>query len=224
MEKETNPQLSTPTLQEVVESDKVTSESPFLQDKQPQLPQSFLIGLVFQAPHQPCCPPLEVFKHVNVLPKLRGPELDTVLKVQPHQHQVQGKSDFHGSAGHTIPDTGQDAIGLFRHQGTLLAHVQSAVDQYPQVPFLLGTVQPHHPQPITLQGVIVDKMQGSELGLTKHHLTGFCRSIQPFQVSLQSPPTFQQIDTCSQLSVVLKFINDKVNTLVHVINKNIKQN
>ncbi|TRZ12584.1 hypothetical protein HGM15179_014506 [Zosterops borbonicus] len=39
-----------------------------------------------------------------------------------------------------------------------LAHVQLAADQYPQVPFNLGTVQPHRPQPIALQGVIVAKV------------------------------------------------------------------
>ncbi|TRZ10881.1 hypothetical protein HGM15179_016230 [Zosterops borbonicus] len=85
LEKETNPQLSTTTLQKVIESDKVTSESPFLQAKKPQLPQSSFIWLVFQDPHQPCCPPLDAFKHLNVLPKLRGTELDTALKVWPHQ-------------------------------------------------------------------------------------------------------------------------------------------
>ncbi|RMC01041.1 hypothetical protein DUI87_22305 [Hirundo rustica rustica] len=48
--------------------------------KQPQLPQLFLTGFVFQAPHQPRCPPLDTLKHLNVLPKLRGPKLDTILK------------------------------------------------------------------------------------------------------------------------------------------------
>ncbi|RMC13507.1 hypothetical protein DUI87_08583 [Hirundo rustica rustica] len=96
--------------------------------------------------------------------------------------------------------------------------------QHPQVPFLLGTVQPHRPQPITLQGVIVAKVQDSALGLTKLHLVRLCPSIQSFQVSLQSPPTFQQIDTCSQLSVIFQFTNQRLNTLIHVINKNIKQN
>jgi len=38
-------------------------------------------------------------------------------------------------AGHTVPDTSQDAIGLLGHLGTLLAHVQLAVDQHPQVLF-----------------------------------------------------------------------------------------
>ncbi|TRZ07980.1 hypothetical protein HGM15179_019125 [Zosterops borbonicus] len=219
LEKETNPHRTTTTFQEVVKSDKVTSEPPFLQAKQPQIPQSFLIGLVFQAPHQPHCPLLDALKCLNILPKLRGPELDTVLKVRPQQCQAQGKNDLPGPAGHTIPDTGQDSIGPLGHQGTLLAHVQSAADQYPQVPFFLGTVQPHHPQLIMLQGVIVAKMQHLALGLIKLHLIGLCPSIQPFQVSLQSPPTFQQIDTCSQLSVVCKFTNERFNSLIHVINQ-----
>ncbi|RMC14203.1 hypothetical protein DUI87_09294 [Hirundo rustica rustica] len=68
--------------------------------------------------------PLDALKHLNVLPKLRGPELDTVLKVWPDQGRVQGKNDLPAPAGHTIPDPGQDAIGLLGHLGTLLAHVQ----------------------------------------------------------------------------------------------------
>ncbi|RMC01172.1 hypothetical protein DUI87_22263 [Hirundo rustica rustica] len=131
LEKDNNSQLAKTTLQEVVESDKV-SESPLLQAKQPQFPQSFLTGFVFQAPHQPRCPPLDVLKDLNVPPKLRGPELDTALEVWPHQCRVQGKNDLPGPAGHPIPDPGQDAIGPLGHLGTLLAHVQPAIDQYPQ--------------------------------------------------------------------------------------------
>ncbi|XP_057887644.1 cell surface glycoprotein 1-like [Melospiza georgiana] len=66
------PQLSTANLQEVVESDEVAPESPFLQAEQPQLPQSLFTWLVFQAPHQPRCPPLDTLKHLNVPPKLRA--------------------------------------------------------------------------------------------------------------------------------------------------------
>ncbi|RMB94723.1 hypothetical protein DUI87_28836 [Hirundo rustica rustica] len=95
---------------------------------------------------------------------------------------------------------------------------------YPQVPFLLGTVQPHLPQPITLQGVAVAKVQDSALGLTKLQLVGLCPPIQLVQISLQSHPTFQEIDTCSQLSVIRKFTNQRFNTLIHVINKGIEQN
>ncbi|RMC17355.1 hypothetical protein DUI87_05936 [Hirundo rustica rustica] len=96
--------------------------------------------------------------------------------------------------------------------------------QHPQVPFLLGTVQPHRPQPIMLQGVIVAKVQELALGLIKLHLTGLCPSIQPSQVSLQSHPTFQQIDTRSQLSITREFTNQRFNTHIHVTNKNIEQN
>ncbi|KAJ7412855.1 solute carrier family 30 member 5 [Willisornis vidua] len=51
------------------------------QGEQPQLPQPFLLGLVLRSLHQPRCPSLDMFQHLNVPPKLRGPELDTVLKV-----------------------------------------------------------------------------------------------------------------------------------------------
>ncbi|RMC13238.1 hypothetical protein DUI87_10772 [Hirundo rustica rustica] len=129
--------MSTTTLQEAVDSDKVTSESPFLQAKQPPLPQSFLTGFVFQAPHQSRCPPLDALKRLNVLPKLRGPELDTPLKVWPHQCRVQGKNDLPAPSGHTIPDTGQDAIGPLGHLGTLLAHVQ-LLSPVPPGPFPPG--------------------------------------------------------------------------------------
>ncbi|TRZ18548.1 hypothetical protein HGM15179_008552 [Zosterops borbonicus] len=96
------------------------------QAKQPKLSQSFFIWLVFQSLHQLCCPSLDTFKHLNVLPKLRGPELDTALKVWPDQCRVQGKNELPAPAAHTIPDTGQNAIGPLGHLGTLLAHVPDA--------------------------------------------------------------------------------------------------
>ncbi|RMC14227.1 hypothetical protein DUI87_09318 [Hirundo rustica rustica] len=67
-------------------------------------------------------------------------------------------------------------------------------------------------------------MQGSALGLSKLHLIGLCPSVQSFQISLLSHPTFQQINTHSQLSVICEFTNERLNTLIHAINKNIEQN
>lgn len=46
---------------------------------------------------------------------MRNLELNTVLKVQPHQHQVQGEDCFPSLAGHTISDTDKDAVGLCGH-------------------------------------------------------------------------------------------------------------
>ena len=45
-----------------------------------------------------------------------------------------GVDHFPVPAGHAISDASQDAIGLLGHLGTLLAHVQPAGDQPPQVP------------------------------------------------------------------------------------------
>lgn len=42
---ETDPHLATASFQVLVESDKVSLQPPFLQDKQPQLPQPLLIPL-----------------------------------------------------------------------------------------------------------------------------------------------------------------------------------
>ncbi|RMC19236.1 hypothetical protein DUI87_03842 [Hirundo rustica rustica] len=83
-------------------------------------------------------PPLDVLKHLNVLPELRGPELDTALKVWPHQCRVQGQNELPAPAGHAIPDPGQDAPGPIGHLGTLLAHVQLVINQKPQDFFLPG--------------------------------------------------------------------------------------
>ena len=93
-------------------SDKITPGPPFLQTEQPQLPQPVLIGLVLQTLPQPRCPCLDMLQHPRVLLIVRGPELNTGFKVCPHQCQEQGNNQCPGPAGHTIADTGQDAIGL----------------------------------------------------------------------------------------------------------------
>ncbi|RMC17976.1 hypothetical protein DUI87_04850 [Hirundo rustica rustica] len=95
---------------------------------------------------QPRCPPLDTLKHLNVLPKLRGPKLDTALTVWPHQCRVQGKNDLPAPSGHTIPDPGQDAIGPLGHLGTLLAHVQ-LLAPVPPGPFPPGHCPASHTFP-----------------------------------------------------------------------------
>ncbi|OWK61773.1 hypothetical protein RLOC_00011756 [Lonchura striata] len=48
--------------------------------------------------------------------------------------------------------------------------------------------------------------------------------VESDKVSLESPPTFQQIDTHSQLSIIYRFINERLSPLINVINKDIEQN
>ncbi|KAK4829622.1 hypothetical protein QYF61_005749 [Mycteria americana] len=133
--------------------------------KQPQLPQPLLIRLVLQTLHQLRCPSLDTLQHLNVSLVVGGPKLNTVFKVQSHQCRVQGHNHFRSPAGHTIPDTSQDAIGLLGHLGTLLAHIQAAVNQHPQVLLCQAAFQPLFPKPVALHGVAVTQVQDPHLAL-----------------------------------------------------------
>ncbi|KAK4810786.1 hypothetical protein QYF61_008758 [Mycteria americana] len=87
----------------------------------------------FQTLHQLRCSSLDALQHLNVFLVVRGPKPNTVFEVRPHQCRVQGYDHFPSPSGHTVSDTSQDAIGFLGHLGTLLAHVQAAVDQHSQV-------------------------------------------------------------------------------------------
>ncbi|RMC09889.1 hypothetical protein DUI87_12676 [Hirundo rustica rustica] len=115
------------------------------------------------------------------------------------------------------------SLAFLATRAHLLAHVQ-LLSPVPPGPFLPGHY-PATPSPAYKgAGVYCGKMQDLALRLNKLHLVRLCPSIQPFQISLQSPPTFQQIDIRSQLSVIREFTNERFNTLNHIINKNIEQN
>ncbi|KAK4831836.1 hypothetical protein QYF61_019594, partial [Mycteria americana] len=139
---ETDPHISTTSFQAVVESDKVSPQPPFLQAKQSQLPQPLLIRLLLQTLHQLRCPSLDTLQHLNVSLGVRGPKLNTVFEVWPHQCRVQGHDHFPSPAGHAIFDTSQDAIGFLGLLGTLLAHIQAAVNQHPQLGSMISTAPP----------------------------------------------------------------------------------
>ena len=87
---ETNTCVATMSFQVVTESNMVSPQPPLLQTKQSLLPRPLLIRLVLQTLHQPHCPSLDTLQHLNVLLVVRGPKLNTVLEVQPHQCRVQG--------------------------------------------------------------------------------------------------------------------------------------
>ncbi|KAK4821623.1 hypothetical protein QYF61_026057 [Mycteria americana] len=220
---ETDPHLSTTSFQAVVESDEVSPQPPFLQAKQPQLPQPLLIRLLLQTLHQLRCPSLDTLQHLNVSLVVRGPKLNTVFKVRPHQCRVQGHDHFPSPAGHAISDTSQDAIGFLGHLGTLLAHIQAAVNQRSQVLFCLAAFQPLFPKPVALHGVAVAQVQDLALGLVEPHTIGLGPSIQPVQVPLQSLPTLQQINTPTQLGVICKLTEGALDPFVQIIDKDIKQ-
>ncbi|KAK4816910.1 hypothetical protein QYF61_024920 [Mycteria americana] len=134
-----------------------------------------------RALHQLRCPSLDTLQHLNVSLVVGGPKLNTVFEVRPHQCHVQGHDYFPSPTGHTISDTSQDAIGFLGHLGTLLAHIQSAVSQHPQVLFCQAAFQPLFPKPGALHGVVVAQVQDLALGLVEPHTIDLSPSIQPVQ-------------------------------------------
>ncbi|KAK4829016.1 hypothetical protein QYF61_001791, partial [Mycteria americana] len=174
--------------------------------KQPQFPQPLLRRLALQTLHQLCCPSLDTLQHLHVSLVVRGPKLNTAFEVRPHQCRVQGHDHFPSPAGHTIPDTSQDAVGFLGHLDTLLAHVQLAVHQHPQVLF---------PKPVALHGVAVAQLRDPTLGLVEPHTIDLGPSIQPVQVPLQSLPTLQQINTPTQLGVICNLLRLSHNPGLH---------
>ncbi|KAK4812634.1 hypothetical protein QYF61_012144 [Mycteria americana] len=130
----------------IVESDEVSPQPPLLQAEQPQVPQPLPISLVLQTLPQLRCPSLDTLQPLNVSLVVRGPTLHTVFKGHDH---------CPSPAGHAIADTSQDAVGLLGHLGTLLAHIQLAVDQHTQVLLCRAAFQPLFPKPVALHGVAV---------------------------------------------------------------------
>ncbi|KAK4832999.1 hypothetical protein QYF61_027023 [Mycteria americana] len=119
--------------------------------------------------------------------RVRGPKLNTGFKVRPHQCRVQGDNHFPSPAGHTISDTNQDAVGCLGHLGTLLAHIQVAVNQHPQVLFHRAAFQPLFPKPVALHGVVVTQVQDLALGLVEPHTIDPSPLIQPVQERYSTP-------------------------------------
>jgi len=79
---ETDTCLTTASFQVVVESDKVPAQPPLLQTKQPQLPQPLLNKTCSLDPSPAS---LDMLQNLNIFLVVRGPKLNTVLEVQPHQ-------------------------------------------------------------------------------------------------------------------------------------------
>ena len=73
------------------------------------------------------------------------------------------------------------------------------------------------------QGIVLTKVQDPAFGLVEAHTVGLGPSIQPVQIPLQSLPTRKQIDTPAQLGVFWKFTEWPLNSLIQIIDKDVKQ-
>mgnify|MGYP001859128896 FL=1 len=115
---------------------------------------------------------------------VRGPKLNAVFVVLPHQESSTGGQSLPNTAGHTISDTSQDAVSLLGHLSTLLIHIQLAVDQHPQVLFCQGAFQPLFPQAVAPYRVVVTQVKDTALSPVESNTVCLHLSVQPIQIPL----------------------------------------
>lgn len=127
----------------------------------------------------------------------------------------------------TISHTSQDGTGILGHLGTLLAHVQLAVNQHNK---FFSDTQISSNASCSLyhsMGLLGPKCRTQDLALLSAILLiliSLGPSIQPIQISLQSFPTLHQINTAAQLDVICKLSEGALNPLINIIYEDIKQN
>ena len=108
-------------------------------------------------------PPLDTFEYLNTLLNLWGPELHSVLKVRPHQHWTERDNHLFCPPGSAVFDAPRDAVWPPGCQGTLLAPIEPAVDQPPQLPFCRAALQPLLAQLIIVPTVTPPRIWHSDL-------------------------------------------------------------
>jgi len=116
----------------------ITSVPSLLQAEEHQLFQPVLVGEVFHSVDHFCGPTLHVLQQVCVSPVQSTLHLDAVLQVRPHQHREERQDHLPWPTGHTSFDAAQHTVGFLGYKGTLLAHVQFPIPQYPPKSFLGG--------------------------------------------------------------------------------------
>ena len=97
-------------------------------------------------------PSLEALKDAHISPVPRTSCLGMVLQVGSHQHKTEGQDHLLCPADHTAFDAVQDMVGFLGCESTLLAHVQLAIHQHPQIPFGRAVLQSCIPQLILVVG------------------------------------------------------------------------
>ena len=150
-------------------SSQVTSQPSLLQAEQPQLSACpHRRGVPFCGSFF-CSYSLDTLQEVHISPALRSPHLDTVLQVRPHQHRAEGQNFLLQPAGHAAFDAAQDTVGSLGCEGTLLAHVQLPIHQYPQVLFSRAVLNPFILQFVLLMGVASSQLQDLAFGFVEPH-------------------------------------------------------
>ncbi|XP_050565909.1 uncharacterized protein LOC126913259 [Cygnus atratus] len=130
-------------------------------------------------------PPLDTLQQFNVLFVLWCPELHTVLEVRPQQRRVEQDHHFPRPTNNAVLDASQDTVGPPGCQGTLLAHIQLAVNHNPQIPLCRAALQRLVAQSVCIARVAPSQVQDPALAFVKLHVVGDRPVLQSVQISLQ---------------------------------------
>jgi len=127
------------------------------------------------------------------------------------------------TASHSISDASQDTTGLLGCLGMLLACVQLAVSQYLQILFcqaIFSTLSHTYAS----VWVVMTQEKHSTCALAECHTIGHCPWMLPAQIPLQSFLFLWQIGMPVQLGVICKFTEAALNSLIKILDEDIKQN
>ena len=86
-------------------------------------------------------------------------------QVRSHQHRVEGQDHLLHAASHISFDAAQDAVDFLVWEDPLLAHVQPAIHQYPQVFFSKAVLNPFIPLLELVVGLPLPRCKTSHLDL-----------------------------------------------------------
>ena len=131
----------------------ISLEPSLFQAEQPLLSQPVLHGEMFHPWDRSCGSSLDVLGQVHISPVLATPHLDAVLRVESHRRRVEGQDHLLQPAGRASFGGAQDAVGFLGCEGTLLAHIQITIHQYPQVCFARAVFNPFIPQLVLIVGL-----------------------------------------------------------------------
>ncbi|PKU46206.1 hypothetical protein llap_3480 [Limosa lapponica baueri] len=93
----------------------------------------------------------------------------------------------------------------------------------PQVLLLRAALNPFSAQPVFVLGITLTRMQDLTFGLVEFYEVGMRTDLKPVQVPLDGLPSFQCINSTTQLGVTSNLAKGALNPTIHVANKDVKQ-
>jgi len=114
--------------------------------------------------------------------------------------QRRGAGSHPQPAGHTSSDAVQDTVAFLGCEGTLLAHDQLPIHQYPHIFFS----RPNHliPQLVLVVEFASNQVQDIALGFIEPHEVILGPLFKPVYVSLDGIPSLRCVNHIPELSVI----------------------